>query len=509
MSAGDSPEQREVIAFLSRGESYGRPGEAPERIDTHISIVFLIGDRVYKLKRAVRFSFLDYSSVAAREHFCRVELALNRRTAPGIYLAVRAITRRGDGGLEWDGAGAALDWVVEMRRFAEADLLDRLAVAHRLTPPLMTRLADEIALFHAGAESVAGFGGSRGLGDVIAENHRDLIGGAPPLDRVKVEDLRAKSEAALTRLRDLLDRRQASGKIKRCHGDLHLRNICLIEGAPTLFDCIEFNDAIACIDVLYDLAFLLMDLEHRGLRGLGNIVLNRYLDRTDEASGLAALPLFLSVRAAVRAKVGIASLPLHPREALEDANAYLDLAVRLLAPATPRLIAIGGLSGTGKSTIAAGVAPCFAPAPGARVIRSDVLRKTLLQVAPETRLPQSAYGHEMNERVYRALVEAARMTVAAGYTAIVDATFIDAGQRREIAAIARAIDAPFTGLWLAAPESVVAARIDARKGDASDADRAVFARQLTADTGAIEWRQVDASDDVAHSIAAARRVIGI
>lgn len=499
-------DQGEVVEFLKRGESYGRPGETPERIDTHASIVFLIGDRVFKLKRAICFSFLDYSTATARERFCRAELALNRRTAPDLYLAVRAITRNSEGTLEWDGEGPALDWVVEMRRFDQHALFDRLATAGRLTPELMVDLADEIAAFHAEAESVASYGGREGIAEVVVDNHQNFVSACPPLDISAVRALQSASEAALDKVGGLLDVRRAEGRVRRCHGDLHLRNICLFNGRPTLFDCIEFSDPIACIDVLYDLAFLLMDLEHRGLRRLGNIVFNRYLDRADEVSGLAALPLLLSVRAAVRAKVTVAALGLRP-EGEAEAKAYLDLASSLLRPSPPRLVAIGGLSGTGKSTVAAGLAADFAPAPGARVIRSDVLRKSLMKVAPETRLPPSAYTHEVSERVYGAMHERAASTLAAGYTAIVDATFMDATSRDSIAAVASNAGVPFVGLWLAASEAALVRRIDGRRGDASDADRSVLNRQLTVDTGIVTWQSIDAGGSAAESITAARHIL--
>lgn len=503
MTDGD---QSETIEFLSRGSSYGRPGETPQRVDTHASIVFLIGDRVYKLKRAVRFSFLDYSSVAARDRFCHAEFELNRRTAPQLYLGVRSITRKPDGELEWDGVGELVDSVVAMQRFDESELFDRLAASGRLTPALMTRLADEIAAFHGSAEITPAFGGAAAISAVIADTHRNLMLGCPPLDPSAVDGLRSACETALERVRGLLDARRAGGKVRRCHGDLHLRNICLLGGVPTLFDCIEFSDPIACIDVLYDLAFLLMDLEHRGLRPLANIVFNRYLDRTDETSGIAALPLLLSVRAGVRAMVAIASLSVEPKAAA-DAQAYLDLADALLRPARPRLIAVGGFSGTGKSTIATGLAPDFAPAPGARIIRSDVLRKSLLGVAPETRLPQSAYAHAVSERVYDALREQATTVLGAGYTAILDATFIDAAERDAVATTAARASVAFAGIWLAAPDTTLIERIARRRGDASDADRLVLMQQLAADTGAITWQKVDVGGDPGASLAAARQAL--
>jgi hypothetical protein len=371
----------------------------------------------------------------------------------------------------------------------------------------MVQLGDIIADFHANAEITPTFGGSAGIAAVIVDDHANLRAGCPPLDREAVDALRRAAEGAVAKQATLLDTRQQQGKVRRCHGDLHLRNICLFEGKPTLFDCIEFSDEIACIDTLFDLAFLLMDLEHRGLRGLGNVLFNRYLDRSGEASGLEALPLFLSVRASIRAKVAIAALKVQ-KDAAEQARAYRDLAARLLQPSPPRLVAIGGLSGSGKSTVAAGLTGDFAPAPGARHLRSDVLRKTMMQVAPETRLPPSAYTRAVSERVYRVAREQAAAALAAGYSAIVDATFIDPGERAAIAAVASEAGVPFTGLWLTAPDDVLLDRVAKRRGDSSDADHAVLEQQLKADLGTMIWRKVDVSGDAAAALDAARAALG-
>ncbi|HEY3916480.1 MAG TPA: AAA family ATPase [Stellaceae bacterium] len=499
-------DQAEAIAFLARGESYGHRNDAPQRIDTHSSIVFLIGDRVFKIKRAVKFSFLDYSTLANRARFCRAEFELNRRTAPALYRRVRTLTRASDGGLQWDGEGAPVEPVLEMARFDDDALFDRLAESGRLTPALMVQLADIIAAFHAAAPPMPGFGGCAGIAAVVADNHANLVAGCPPLARGAVDALRIASEEALTRHGPVLDVRRAAGNVRRCHGDLHLRNICLFDGAPTLFDCIEFSDDIACIDTLYDFAFLLMDIEHRGLRPVGNVVFNRYVDRMDESAGLGALPLLMFVRAAIRAKVAIAALKVDA-DAATEAKAYLDLATVLLKPASPRLIAVGGLSGSGKSTVAAGLAGDFAPAPGARHIRSDVVRKSLMKVAPEMRLPSAAYTHEATERVYRVAREQATAALAAGYSAIVDATFIDARERAAIAAVAAHAGVPFTGLWLNAPDSILLARVAQRRGDTSDADVAVLTRQLGADIGAMNWPGVDVSGDATAALAAARAAL--
>jgi aminoglycoside phosphotransferase family enzyme/predicted kinase len=499
-------DQQDVIAFLSDGASYGKPGIAVERIETHISIVFLISDRAYKLKRAVRLPYLDYSTAAVREQFCRAELELNRRTAPAMYLRVRGIGREAHGNLIFDD-GSVIDWVLEMRRFSQDDLFDQLAESRKLTPQLMRDLTDVIVGFHVAAEATPAHGGCIGTGKTIDGNNANLTPYCPPLEAAHVEQLYAASIAKLSSIGALLDARRDAGKVRRCHGDLHLRNICLFDARPTPFDCIEFSDALACIDVFYDLAFLLMDLVERELTALANIVLNRYLDLTADLDSLSALPLFMSMRAAVRAHVSAALNRLKPStKALGDAQTYLSLASALLRTHPPCLIAIGGLSGVGKSTVAQALAPHFPPAPGARVIRSDVLRKRLFDVAPETRLPPSAYGADVTERVYRGLHDQVVATLAAGYTAIVDATFLREEERRRVAASAELGGVPFIGLWLEAPRDLLVDRISARCGDASDADIEVLQQQTTLDTGAIDWHRLDATH-IAATLADARTLI--
>ena len=509
MTADD---QREVIAFLSAGASYALPGAAVEHVVTHISHIFLVGERAYKLKRAVRFSYLDYSTLEKRERFCRAELELNRRTAPGLYLGLHGITRRADGGLAWDGDGTAVEWLIEMRRFRDEDLFDRLAAEHRLTLPLTRELADAVSAFHREAEITPDHGGASSLARTIAINHENLVLASPPLDRPTIDRLLEASQLHLGRVAGLLDKRRSAGKVRRCHGDLHLRNVCLHDGAPTLFDCIEFNDEFACIDVLYDVAFLLMDLIQRGLDEHAALLFNRYLDLTGDNDGLPALPLFLSARAAVRAHVEAALIRSEKQKnaarAASSAAGYLGLGLRLLEPHPPRLIAIGGLSGSGKSTIAQALAASLLPAPGGRLLRSDVLRKRLAGVAPETRLPRESYSLAAAQRVYAALGAEAAAVLHAGYSVLVDATFLRAEERAAIARVAAQAGVPFTGLWLEAARDVLARRLAGRRGDASDADLAVLDWQLGLDAGPVEWQRVDAAGDLPATIAAARAVSG-
>jgi hypothetical protein len=300
--------------------------------------------------------------------------------------------------------------------------------------------------------------------------------------------------------------------VRHCHGDLHLRNICLFDGKPTLFDCLEFDEALATIDVLYDLAFLLMDLEHRGLGHFANRVLNRYLDRSEEDGGLAAMPFFLSLRAAIRAHVTATALD-HAADTAAgakmacDAQRYLDLVERFLQPQPCRLVAIGGLSGSGKSTLAEGLAPELGLRPGARVLRSDVARKLLLGVDPEERLPATAYTQDTSARVYDALCRKAAMGLAAGYTVIVDAVALTAEERNSFAEVARAAGVPFSGLWLEARPEAMANRIRGRVRDASDASPEILAEQLRHDTGEIDWVRIDAGGGAEDCLSAARRAV--
>src|SRR5215472_18164998 len=275
-------DQQEVASFLLQAASYHEPGATVERLDTHASLIFLVGARAFKMKRAVAFSYLDYSTLARRKWYCERELELGRRLAPALYRRLHAVTRAPDGRLALDGAGEPVEWLLEMRRFDQAALFDRLAESGRLTPALMRELADEIAEFHGAAEVSVDRGGSAAIGALIQDIEANLRHASELLDGDAVRALEIAEVAAFQRLAPLLDLRRASGKVRRCHGDLHLRNICLIDGRPTLFDPIEFSDDLATIDVLYDLAFLLMDLHHRGHDELGNGVLNRYLDRTQD-----------------------------------------------------------------------------------------------------------------------------------------------------------------------------------------------------------------------------------
>jgi hypothetical protein len=350
------------------------------------------------------------------------------------------------------------------------------------------------------------------LADIIAQNEAEF---ASQPDLFSLQDLRAfatETRKALERVKPLLLLRERAGLVRRCHGDLHLGNIVLIDGKPVLFDAIEFDDRIATGDVLYDLAFLLMDLVERGLHHAANIVFNRYLTdthRVHDLDALAALPLFMSVRAAIRAKVVAARLRQHGSQAelTHGARDYAALAQKFLAPAKPQLIAIGGLSGTGKSLLARALAPGFPPLPGAVVLRSDVERKALFKVGETDRLPDRGYSVETTARVYTLLAEKARRVTAAGYSVIVDAVFAEPAERTAIANSANGV--PFQGLFLTAGLETRIARVSSRSGDASDAGTAVARKQEDFDLGHIAWSKVDASGTPDETLLRAEAMLGL
>jgi aminoglycoside phosphotransferase family enzyme/predicted kinase len=490
-------DQTAVIEFLAAPSTHG--GATVERIDTHASIAFLAGARAYKLKRAVRFDYLDFSTSERRHALCEAEVRLNRRTAPTLYRGVVAVTRQDDGSYALGGTGSPVDWLVEMNRFPQEALFDRLASVGALGIELMSPLAAAIADFHKAADPRSDHGGQAGMSWVIEGNAVGFAEfGRSCLDPSAAYRVTDAARRELDRRAEMLERRRQSGFVRQCHGDLHLRNIVLLDGRPTLFDGVEFNDEISCTDVFYDLAFLLMDLWRRRLPRHANTVWNRYLFETADFDGVSLVPLFLSCRAAVRAKTSATAAQLQRdaqrRSELEGmAREYLAMAEQLLHPPHPCLVAVGGFSGSGKSTLALGLAPSVGAVPGALVLRSDETRKRLCGVPLLQRLGPEGYSSHVSERVYSTLAEQAALVLRAGHSVVVDAVYARAADRRVIEQVAERASVPFIGLWLDAPESLLIDRTAQRRNDASDADASVVRMQRAQDTGDIRWCRLDAS----------------
>jgi aminoglycoside phosphotransferase family enzyme/predicted kinase len=468
--------QAEVAALLTR-----ITGAAP--IETHISAVFVGPDDAYKLKKAVTLPFVDQATLDARERFCRRELALNRPNAPGIYRDVVPVTRGADGALRLGGTGETVEWVLRMAPVPPEDFLDVIAAREGLTPALLDALADTVFALLRDAPVVTGVHSVERMRLVLEGN----IAGCRDagLDAARVAAIAEAMQARLDAIAPLLRQRAASGCVRRCHGDLHLGNLCLWEGRPVAFDALEFDEALASVDVGYELAFLLMDLDVKVGRAAANRVMNRVLGRNGDVGLLGALPFWLAQRALVRAK-------LEPARG-RDGMPYLAAAEGFLAPVAPRLVAVGGLQGTGKTWLARRLAPHLGAAPGALHLRSDMLRKRRAGVAPEDRLPDAAYAESESRAVHAALFAEARAALGAGHSVVLDAVFLDPAMRG--AAREAAGDAPFTGFWLEAPMETLRDRVASRQGDASDATVEVLERAARADPGALDWHRLDASFD--------------
>ncbi len=476
-------QEAEITAWLAT--------QSERSIDTACAHVFLSSGVAWKLKRNVDLGYVDFSTREKRKWALDRELEFNKTAAPDIYRSVRTITREADGGLAWDGAGKALEYALEMRRFDDGAVLS--ADPGVIDGEMAEMLGRTIAGFHTQSPLRPG-GGLSALEWTINSNARLLRELKGDLGEDRVETAVAATYDELERQRPLLAARTAAGFARRCHGDLHLANILIENGEPVLFDCIEFNDLLSDIDIQYDLAFLLMDLDFRGRRDAGVRVLSAYMDQAAREfgpmlwEGLAALPLMLAVRAGVRAHVSM-----HAGD-VALSKAYVDAATAHLSPPEPVLAAVGGFSGTGKTTFARAIAPGLGRSPGAVVVRTDEARKRLTGAGPVDRLPPEVYTPQFYAQVYETVFETARAALKAGHAVVLDATFTEPDLRARAEALAADCGVPFHGAWLTAPLAALEARVAARTGDASDATVEVLRDQVSRHGGdAVAWGQVDAT----------------
>lgn len=494
-------DQDAVIAFLSDPATHG--GEVPARIETHGAMIFLLPSRVYKMKRAVRYPFMDFSTVEKRREACRGEVVLNRRTAPDLYRGTLPILK-GAGGLTFGALNAdapdAVETVVVMERFD-----DTLADAPASNAEL-TELAEEVAGFHE-AEPPLSVTEEAATVWEVQNGNLSFLESNPTVDPTLIGTLRERSRAVWEKVAPGLDARAEQGHVRHCHGDLHLANVCRWKGRVVPFDCIEFNPAFSETDTLYDLAFLLMDLDEQDRRDGANLVLNRYLEiRPGDVPALDLLPLFLSMRAQIRGKVAFATIPhlSDPAAAAakqEEAHHFLRRAIGFLSPKPPMLVAVGGPSGSGKSTLARALAPFLGAAPGAVIARSDAIRKRLYGNGVLTDpLPPSAFVSAASRATYGEMEAICRAALSAGQAAIADATFTHAGSRKRIEALAADLNIPFLGFWLDLDQETARQRVTARTGDASDATADVVDLQFNEGWGQVDWVTLDAKTPLSQQI---------
>lgn len=484
-------QQASLIAALQRPEVFPHTVGEIKLLETHISWVLLTGEFVYKIKKAVDFGFLDFSSLEKRKRFCEREVELNSQYSEGIYLEVVKICGTLDRPHlekpELDGNGEAIEYAVKMRQFPEGKLFSELADDHRLQTKQINALAARLVEVHAEAETVRA-SSARLIEKACLGNIRALSW--PPVneanDLALVESLGIWTLDKLDSMHPIFKQREREGRVKLCHGDLHLANITLIDDKPVFFDCIEFNDDLRTVDTQSELAFLLMDLECRQQAALANSLLNRYLQLSGDYAGLAVLNFYKVYRALVRAKVNY--LQARQDKAFQERThhqlsylKYLGLAKSYMHTRSPRIVITCGVSGSGKSTQALR----FATENNAIHISSDIERKRLFGLqeheSSHSQIAQGIYSTEATQRTYARLLELAEQIVNAGFCVIVDASFLKCSQRQLFLQFASERKLAFQILHCTAPRAELEKRVRERQScndSASEAGLEVLAMQL-------------------------------
>jgi aminoglycoside phosphotransferase family enzyme/predicted kinase len=485
----------QLIQEMLQPEFYPHPVPNPiQLIQTHISYVLLAGDYAYKVKKPANFGFLDFSSLDKRQYFCQEELRLNRRLSPGLYLEVLSIVQTPEGHYRLSSAADAPESVAEvtlkMQQFDQENQFSRLFAKNQLTLAQMQTLGQDVAAFHAVAHTdaeVQAYGSLAATQQVDENNYglsEQFIGRSQT--QTQFEQTRNFTRNFFSQHADWFKQRQAEGKIRECHGDLHLGNICLYQDKIQVFDCIEFNKEFRNIDTIYDAAFLVMDLQFLGRPDLANTFLNAYLEWTGDYWGGVLLPLYLSMRAYIRGNVN--SLALNDPAISSDekvaiqerAAAYYRLAWDYTQPQAGRIFVMSGLSGVGKSTVGRELAQLS----NAIHIRSDAVRKHLAGVPLQQRgdeagaIGSGIYTPEMTQKTYDRLQELALLLAGQGFTVILDAKYDRQAFRETVLRQAQTAQIPVNLLYCSAPEAVIRERLQQRQGDIADATEAMLTEQL-------------------------------
>jgi aminoglycoside phosphotransferase family enzyme/gluconate kinase len=467
-----------LITAMQNADLYDHPVHNFQIIETHISQVILTGDYAYKIKKPVNFGFLDFSTLESRKHFCEEELRLNKRLAEKLYRCVLPITGSPENPII-GGEGDAFEYAIKMCQFSQDQLFNHRQEHGILEPELLARLARQVAHFHNSLPPLTNdkpLGTPEAVYAAMQENFdqiRPMINDQPLLDQL--DNLETWTKTTFERQRSLIDSRRANGFVRECHGDLHLANITLFEGDVTVFDCIEFNEPFRWIDVINDLAFLLMDLESRQEQALANLVLNTYLEYRDDFDALPLLPLYKAYRALVRAKIALFTLsnPSLDNEQKADMKQqyrdYAQLAEDYSNIPNPYLLATVGLSASGKTCVSAAMSEEL----GLIRLRSDVERKRIHGLSPldDSKSPTGGklYSKEATEETYHRLASLASKLLASGLPVIIDAANLKEKERSLFATLAETQGVPFALLHCEAPDDLRRKWVRNRKGDASEA----------------------------------------
>jgi uncharacterized protein len=491
-----------IQQMLQPGFYPHRVTEPVQLIQTHASFVLLTGDYAYKIKKPVNFGFLDYSTLEKRQHFCTQELVMNRRTAPEIYLEVVPIIQKGDlfqlasNSPSINSGEIPVEYTLKMQQFPQESLFVSLLEQGQITEKIMEELGREVAKFHSTAISdnyICKFGEVSQIREAIDNNYlisQKYIGG--PQTQTQYQETKDYTDSFFADNQELFNSRIANNKIRECHGDLHLRNIALWQNKILLFDCIEFNEQFRFVDVMYDVAFTVMDLESRGHQELGNAFLNTYIEQTGDWEGLQLLPLYLSRQAYVRAKVTSLMLDdaaistAQKAEISQTAAHYYQLAWEYTKPRRGKLTLMSGLSGSGKST----VARYLARRTGAIHIRSDAVRKHLGGISLNERGAQDLYSDEMTANTYSRLLELGIILTDRGWNVILDAKFDRQNLRTNAINLAQSRNLPLQIIYCTAPIEVLRSRLEQRRGDIADATAELLSSQQAASEPFTESEQI-------------------